>query len=156
MGGDERLVVHLVDVVAGQDDHDVGRVVLDDVHVAEDGVRGPAVPLGDLAPRDVRLEQLHAALVAVEVPRPAQPDVVVERARVVLGQDDDVVDVGVDAVRQREIDDPVLATERDGGLGPLLRQDRQALAFATREDDRHRPFHGPDPPPDVMGSVPRC
>ena len=36
--------------------------------------------------------------VAVEVPRPAEADVVVERARVVLGQDDDVVDARVDAV----------------------------------------------------------
>ncbi len=61
----------------------------------------------------------------------------------------DVVDVGVDAVGQREVDDPVLATERDGGLGALLRQDREALAFPARKDDRHGPLHGPDPPPDV-------
>ena len=121
MRGDERLVVHLVDVVAGQDHDDVRGVVLDDVHVAQHGVGGAAIPLGDPAPGDVRLEQLHPALVAVEVPRPAQADVVVERARVVLGQDDDVVDVGVDAVGQREVDDPVLAAERDGGLGALLR-----------------------------------
>ena len=94
-----------------------------------------------LAARDVRLEQLDPAPVAVEVPRPAEPDVVVERARVVLGQDDDVVDVRVDAVGQREVDDPVLATERHGRLGPLLGQDREALALAAREDHRHRPLH---------------
>jgi len=34
MGGHERRVVHLVDVVAGEDEDDVGRVVLDDVDVA--------------------------------------------------------------------------------------------------------------------------
>ena len=157
VGGDERLVVHLVDVVAGEDHDGVGRVVLDDVHVAQDGVGRAAVPLGDLAARDVRLEQLDAAAVAVEVPRPAEADVVVERARVVLGQDDDVVDVGVDAVGQREVDDPVLAAERHGRLGALLGQDRQALAFATREDDRHRPLHGQGAPPDVDGGpVARC
>ena len=50
--------------------------------------------------------------VAVEVPRPAEPDVVVQGARVVLRQDEDVVDPGVDAVREREVDDPVLAAER--------------------------------------------
>ena len=120
------------------------RVVLDDVEVAQDGVGRAAVPLGDLAARDVRLEELDAAAVAVEVPRPAQADVVVERARVVLGQDDDVVDVRVDAVREREVDDPVLAAERHGRLGPLLGQDREALALATREDHRHRPFPGGD------------
>ena len=64
-----------------------------------------------------------------------EPDVVVERARVVLGQDDDVVDARVHAVRQREVDDPVLAAERDRGLGAHRRQDREALALAAREDD---------------------
>ena len=93
VGGDERLVVHLVDVVAGEDQDDVARVVLDHVEVLEHRVGRAAVPLRDAAARDVRLEQLDAAGVAVEVPRPAEPDVVVERARVVLGQDDDVVDV---------------------------------------------------------------
>ena len=46
-----------------------GRVVLDDVDVAQDRVGRAAVPLGDAAARDVRLEQLDAAAVAVEVPR---------------------------------------------------------------------------------------
>ena len=77
-----------------------------------------------------------------------EPDVVVERARVVLGQDDDVVDVRVDAVRQREVDDPVLAAERDGRLGALLGQDRQALALAAGKDHRHRPLHGHGLPPE--------
>ena len=151
MGGHERLVIHLVDVVAGQQDDRVRVGVLDDVHVAQHGVGGAAIPLGHAPAGDVRLEQLHAAVVAVEVPGPAQPDVVVERAGVVLGQDDDVIDVGVHAVGQREVDDPVLAPERDRGLGPLLRQDREPLAFAAREDHRHRALHGPDPPPDVNG-----
>ena len=125
--------------------------MFDHVHVAQDRVCGPAVPLGDLAARDIRLQQLHAALVPVEVPRPAEADVIVERARVVLRQDDDVVDVGVDAVGQREVDDPVLPTERHGRLRPFLRQDRQALAFTTREDDRHRALRSQGAPPDVDG-----
>ena len=58
----------------------------------------PAVPLGDPAAGDVRLEHLDPAGVAVQVPRPAEPDVVVERARVVLGQDHDVGDPRVHAV----------------------------------------------------------
>ena len=144
MGGHERRVVHLVDVVAGEDQDDVGLVVLDHVDVAQDRVGRPAIPLGDLAALDVRLEELDAAPVPVEVPRPAETDVVVQRAGVVLGQDDDVVDVRVDAVREREIDDPVLAAERHGRLGTLLGEDREALALAAREDHRHRPFHALD------------
>ena len=147
MRGHERLVVHLVDVVAGEDDDRVGRgVVLEDVHVAQDRVGRAAVPLGDAAAGDVRLEELDAAVVAVQVPRPPEPDVVVERARVVLGQHDDVVDVRVDAVRQREVDDPVLATERDRRLGAFLGQDGQALALAAGQDHGHRPLHAVTPP----------
>ncbi len=143
MGGHERLVIHLVDMVAGEDDDHVGRVVLDDAEVAEDGIGGAAIPLGDPTAGDVRLEELDAAVRAIEVPRLADADVVVERAGVVLGQDEDVVDVGVDAVRQREVDDPVLATERHGRLGPHGRQDREALALTPGEDHRHRSLHRP-------------
>ena len=142
VGRHERLVVHLVDVVAGEDEHGVARIVLEDVDVAQDRVGRSAIPLRHAAAGDVRLEELHAAAIAVQVPGPAQADVVVERARVVLGQDDDVVDLGVDAVGQREVDDPVLAPEWDRRLGALLREDRQPLAFAAGEDDRHRPLHG--------------
>jgi hypothetical protein len=72
MGRHERLVVHLVDVVAGEDDDRVRVRVLDDVEVAH-RVRRAAVPLRHAAARDIRLQQLHAAAVAVEVPRAAGP-----------------------------------------------------------------------------------
>ena len=141
MGLHERLVVHLVDVVAGEDDDRVRGRALDHVHVPEHRVGGPAVPLGDAAARDVRLQQLHAAAVPVEIPRAPEADVVVERVGVVLGQDEDVVDVRVDAVRQGEVDDPVLAPERHRGLRAHRGQDREALAFTAGEDERHRPLH---------------
>ena len=141
MGGHEGLVVHLVDVVAGQDQDRRPSRVLDDVEVLEDRVGGPAVPLRDAAAGDVRLEHPDAAGVAVQIPRPAHADVVVERARVVLGQDDDVVDVRVHAVGEGEVDDPVLAAERHGRLGPHRREDGESLALAAGEYHRHRRLH---------------
>ena len=145
VGSEERRVVHLVDVVAGQDEDRVGGIVLDLIEVLEHGIGRPAVPLGTAPAGDVRLAQANAALVPVEVPRPAEPDVVVERARVVLRQDDHVRDVRVHAVRQGEVDDPVLAAERDRGLGALLRQDREPLALAARKDHRHGLLHARSP-----------
>ena len=121
--GHERLVIHLVNVVARKHENGVARRLLDDVEVLQNGVRGASVPLRDAAAGDVRLEHPNAAVVAVEIPGPAHPDVVVERARVVLGQDDDVVDVRVDAVGEAEVDDAVLAPERHGRLCPQRRQD---------------------------------
>ena len=116
--GHERLVVHLVDVIAGQDQNRVAGRLLDDVEVLQDRVCGPSVPLRHPASGDVGLQHPNAAVVAVQVPRPAHADVVVERTRVVLGQDDDVVNVRVDAVGQGEVDDAVLAAKRHRRLGP--------------------------------------
>ena len=46
VGGDERLVVHLVDVVAGEDSDGVARVVLEDVRCCA----GPRRPCRDTTP----------------------------------------------------------------------------------------------------------
>ena len=78
MGSHEGLVVHLVDVVAGEDQDRVARRLLDDVEVLENGVGGAAVPLGHAAPGDVRLQNPNPAVVAVEVPGTAHADVVIE------------------------------------------------------------------------------
>ena len=44
----------------------------------------------------------------------------VEQQRLVLRQDTDCVDAGIDAVGEREINDAVLAAERNGGLCQLF------------------------------------
>jgi hypothetical protein len=68
---DELAVVHEVDVVARGHDDVLGGRVLDLVEVLGEGVGGAAVPVRLLA-ADERLEDLHPALEAVEVPgRPA-------------------------------------------------------------------------------------
>ena len=137
----ERLVVHLVDVIAGEDHHGVPGGLVEHVEVLEHGIRRPAVPVARLSPPDVGLQETHSAGVPVQVPRAPLADVIVERAGVVLGEHHHVVDGGVDAVAQREVDDPVLATEGDRRLGPLLRQDRQACTFTAGEDHREGRVH---------------
>ena len=69
------------------------------------------------------LEEADAALASVEVPRPADADVIVHRVRPVLGKHRHVVHVGVDAIAQRKVDDAVLARERHGRLRSLQGQD---------------------------------
>ena len=136
MHGDERPVIHLVDVVAGQDEDELRRAVLDEVEVLEHGVRRSAVPVPRPAAADERLEQRHAAPAAVEIPRSAHPDVVDEAARSVLGQDPDVGKAGVHGIRQGEVDDPVLPAEWHAGLGTNLRQDAESLSLTPRQDER--------------------
>ncbi len=90
------FVVHLVDMVAGQDDHVLDAIILDDVDVLVDGVGGAFVPLrfGDALGGRQNVEAL-VALGAEEVP--AALHVADQRMRLVLGGDADAADTGVQA-----------------------------------------------------------
>ncbi len=110
-------VIHLVNVVAGQDQRVAGRGLLDRVDVLVDRVGRPLIPhLGDpLLGRD-HLDVL-AELAAEELP--PLVDMPVQAGGLVLRQHEDLANVGVDAVREGEIDDPVNAAERDRRLGTV-------------------------------------
>ncbi len=84
---DQLGVVHLVDVVAGED-HDVLRpLFLDGVDVLVDGVGGALIPvLVDALLRRDDLDEL--AQFAAEIGLPAEVDVPVEAHRLVLGEDE--------------------------------------------------------------------
>ena len=133
-------VVHLVDVVAGQDQRIAGRGLLDGVDVLVDRVGRPLIPhLGDpLLGRD-HLDVL-VQLAAEELP--PLVDVPVQADGLVLRQDEDLAKVGVDAVRQREIDDPVDAAERDRRLGTVPGQGLQTRSPAPgQHDGQHVTIH---------------
>ena len=130
-------VVHLVDVVPGEDD-DVLRVLgAQDVEVLPDGVRGAAVP-HHLVDALLRGKQIHelVQLGAQEVPRAL--DVAEQAVRLVLREDVDPAHAGVDAVREREIDDPILAAKVNGRFRSAVREVSEPGAAASGEDQCHR------------------
>ena len=57
---------------------------------------------------------------------------IVERMGAILREHRHVKDAGVDAIAQYEINDTILAGERDSRFGPFLRQQAQSLALALR------------------------
>jgi hypothetical protein len=59
-----------------------------------------------------------------------------QRVRPVLSQHRDPVQIGVDRVRERKVDDAILAAERNRRLGALLAENTQAAAFAASQDQR--------------------
>src|SRR4051812_12824416 len=63
-------------------------------------------------------------------------DVLVERCGVVLREHEDTQYVRVDAVREGDVYEPVLAAQGYGGLRALMRQRRQARARAAAEYNR--------------------
>ena len=131
-----RLVVHLVDVVAGQH-HDVFRAVaLDDVHVLVYGIGCAEVPLGfrDALGGRQDVEAL-VALGPEEVPAALQ--MADQAVRLVLGRDTDAADAGIQRIGQREVDDARLAAEIDRRLGASVGKLHQARAAPTGENIRH-------------------
>ena len=108
--------------------------LLDRVDVLIDGVGRALIPvLGDpLLGRD----DLDVLVQLAREEPPALVDVAGEAHGLVLGQDEDLADVAVDAVRQREVDDPIDPAERDGRLGPIARERLQPGPPAPGQDDR--------------------
>ena len=119
------LVVHLVDVVARQDDHVVRRIGLDDVDVLIHRVSGAEIPhiLVDALGGRQHVEAL-VALRSQEVP--AAAEVSDEAMGLVLRRDRDAADARIQRVGKREIDDAGLAAEIDGRFGAPIGEFEEA------------------------------
>ena len=112
-----------------------------EVEVLVDRVGGALVPVrGDALLGRQQLDELVEA--AVEE-GPAALHVADQALRLVLRADADAPDAGIDAVRQREIDDAELAAERHRRLGAPVGQRPQPPAAAAGEDHRERVVREP-------------
>jgi hypothetical protein len=72
-------------VIAGEDEDGVGSVVLDKVQILVYGIGGASVPVPD-GSTQIRLAQVNAAVLTIQVPRFANAYVGVEGVRPVLGE----------------------------------------------------------------------
>ncbi len=131
--------VHLVHVVAAEDDHVVRLLVGDDVERLVDGVGRALEPgrAGALLRRhhlDVEIEERRQA--------PAARDVRVERVGLVLRQHLDLQQARVDQVRQHEVDEPVAPAHRHRRLGAIGGQRPQPSPFAAGQHQRQHVSSG--------------
>jgi hypothetical protein len=130
---DQVRVVHAVQVVAAEDQKLVGAVVGGVVQGGAHRVGGalePVLPVGGLLGGQDVDEAVGEGVEGVGL-----HDVPVEAGRHELGQHEHPLDVGVDAVGDRDVDDAVLAREAHRRLGPLQRQREQPGSPAPAEDD---------------------
>ena len=132
-------VVHLVDVVAGKNEDVLGLLGADGVDVLVNGVGGAHVPVvADALHGRQDLDEL-AQLAGHDVP--AFADVAVERERLVLREDVDPAQVGVDAVGERDVDDAVDAAEGNGRFGAVAGEGIEPFARTASQQDSQRVFH---------------
>ena len=134
--GDHRTVVHLVDVIARQNQHVRRMVRADEIEVLVHRVGGAAIPVrADLLLSRDQFDEL--AQLAAQI-APAALNVLDEGLRLVLGQHGNLPDAGIDAIRQHEIDDAELSAERRRGFAAMLGQPLEPFAAAARHDHRQR------------------
>src|SRR5215472_16490007 len=65
----------------------------------------------------------------------------VQRQRLVLSQDVDLAQTRIDAVGERDIDNPVMPAERNSGFGAIARQRKQPLPGPARQQYAQRILH---------------
>ena len=117
----EVRVILLADLIAGQDDDILGIIAVDEGQVLINGVGGALVPVR-AAGLLVGRQDMYAAVQTVQVPRLAVADILIQDKRLILGQNTNGINVGVDTVGEREIDDTIFSAKRNGRLGELLGQ----------------------------------
>ena len=110
MEAEEVGVILLADLVAGQDDDVLRVIAVDEADVLVDGVCSALVPVGAVCLL-VRRQGVHTAVQTVQIPGLTVTDVLVQLLGLVLRCDTNGVDIGVDAVGQREVHNAVLTAE---------------------------------------------
>ena len=136
----ELAVVHAVELVAGEDEHLVVVALGDVAEVLADGVGGALVPVGGLVGLLGGEDLDEAAVEHVELVGVA--DVLVQADGQELREDVDAVEVAVDAVGDRDVDQAVLAGDGHGGLGAVFGERVEAGAAAAAEDQAEDVAHG--------------
>ena len=132
--GDHRPVIHLVDVIARQDEHMRRVMRADEVQVLEYRIGGAAIPVrADLLLSGYQFDEFteFAAQIA-----PAPLNVLNQRLCFVLGQHRDLPYAGIHAIRQDEVDDLEFAAEGCRRFAAMLGERLQPFAAAARHDHR--------------------
>ena len=129
-------IVHLIDVVAGENEHVLGIVLLHEREVLIDRIRRSLKPRRLLL-RLIRRQNMYAAERAVKIPRLTVSDILVEFERLVLREHAHRIDPRIDAVAQRKIDDTILSAERDCGLRNVVCKRVQTAPLTARKQHCH-------------------
>jgi len=104
-------------MVSGQNQNDIGLLLLQGVDVLENGIGRSLVPaLVQLLLRRDQPDELPQ-LATEDIP--SQFNMTIEGNRLVLSEDIDTANIRVDRIAQGEIDNPIDRTKWDGRLCPI-------------------------------------
>ena len=132
------LVIHLVDVVAREDEDVIRLLAADRIDVLVDGVGGALIPVL----RDAHLRRQHFDVIAVAHQRgPSAANVTIQAQRLVLRENENATQIAVQAIRKSDVDNAINAAERNRRLGAIAGKRPQALALAACQEHANRIVH---------------
>ena len=129
---EHHLVVHLIDVVSGENQDVIRMIRVDVLDVLVDCIGRAGIPVTAFCTLIGR-EQRHAADRAIQIPRNSDSDMRIETQGLVLGQYAHCVHAGIDAIAQREVNDTILPAEGNRRFCNRLGQDAQTASLTTRQ-----------------------
>ncbi|MNI56686.1 hypothetical protein D3C73_1117050 [compost metagenome] len=125
------VIIHLVDMVTGQNQHMLRIKLIHKFQIAVNRVCRPPVPAATVLPF-MRRQYEYPAILAVQVPIAAYPNVRMQHKRLILRQHAHGINPGIGAIAQREINNPVGSPKINSGLGKRFRQPLQPFPLASR------------------------
>src|ERR1022692_2443117 len=140
VGPQHVLVVHAVELIAREDQQIAPGGAAHVAQTLADGVGGSLTPVAATPGLLGRPPAPPARRADVELV--GHGDVLVEALRVELREHEDLTEVRVQAIADRDVDQAVLAADRNGGLRAFERQREQARPAPPPPDDRPHVVHG--------------
>ena len=116
------FIIHLIDVIAGQDQYILRMKRLHIVQILVDRIRSTRIPLAVIAFL-VRRKNRDSSEITVQIPRNTNPDMRIQPQRLVLGQYPDSIDSRVDTVTERKVYNPIFASKSNCRLGHFCSKD---------------------------------
>ena len=139
VGLDHLPVIHVVELIARKDQEVAPRCAPHVAQALADGVGGPLEPVAAFFGLLGRQHADEARREDVELV--GERDVLVEALRVELGEHEDLADVRVQAVADRDVDEAVLAADRNRRLQAFEREGKEARTASATEDNRQHVVH---------------
>ncbi len=137
---DHRLIVHFIDVIAAEDEEDIGARAFEGVDVLVDGVGGASIPV--FVESLLGRENIDVFVQFAAKKAPGEVDVAVEAGGLVLREDENPPEAAVEAIRESEVDNAVSAAKGNGGLGAIASERFEARTLASGQDQRDDALDG--------------
>ena len=130
---DNAAKIHAIELIAAQDEHEIEIVIQEVSEILAHRIGGPLIPrvIGECLFRSQNFHEPSRKMIELV----GLGDMPVERGRVELGEEVNALQIGIDAVGNRDVDQTILPGQRHRRLGSLLGQREETGPLPSSHDD---------------------